>query len=305
MKIVRMRDSGPGGPLAIGAGIFGLARAVPGDTEVIVASYYLTAYAAWLAKRKVRKARLFHVIQGYEPNYFRQKDRPRQWMSYYLARGSYRLPLRKTAVSSWLAERLAADGCRDLAVIPNGVDRAVFRPDPAGRKAAESLIMTVGHRRPNRGYGDFIAALNLLRRKRRDFRVLALGLDRGAETRGDVPFETFTPRDDEELAAAYRSALMFVSCSHEEGFGLTPLEAMSCGTAVVTTDSGGVRAFARDRENCLMAPVGDVPRIAAAMERLLDDEPLRAGLIARGLETAEVLNWAKIGRQYEREFSKE
>lgn len=303
VAVLRSPRFGRGGMLAVGPRILGLARAIPADSDVIVASYYLTAYAAWLARLRARRARLFHVIQGYEPNYFRQQGRRRQWVSFLLARASYKLPLRKTVVSPWLAEKLAAEGHPNLPVIPNGIDRAVFGAAPAGRAPGDPLIMTVGHWRPNRGYGDFLAAVDLLRRRRKDFGILALGADSGTPPRGDIGFAGLTPRDDGELAAAYRSSLMFVSCSHEEGFGLTPLEAMSCGTAVVTTDSGGVRAFARDGENCLLVPVGDVARIGAAMERLLDDESLRARLVAGGLRTAEEFDWAGIGRRYERAFA--
>ena len=56
------------------------------------------------------------------------------------------------------------------------------------------------------------------------------------------------------LAELYSSADIFLFTSYAESFGLPPLEAMACGTTVVTTDCKGNRDYAIGEYNCLIRP---------------------------------------------------
>ena len=56
------------------------------------------------------------------------------------------------------------------------------------------------------------------------------------------------------------------------------LEAMACGTPVVTCPVGGIPAVARDGRNALFVQPGDIEGLAAAIERLLDDDALREAM---------------------------
>jgi len=60
------------------------------------------------------------------------------------------------------------------------------------------------------------------------------------------------------------------------------MEAMACGTALVTYDNGGSRDYAKDGETALVAPRRDVAALAAALGRLLEDPALRARLASAG-----------------------
>jgi len=92
--------------------------------------------------------------------------------------------------------------------------------------------------------------------------------------------------DRRTLAELYASTDVFVSGSWYEGFALPPLEAMAIGTAVVTTDSGGVREYARHGYNCLMVPPRDHRAIAEAVLALLRQPDLRRRLGENGRRTA-------------------
>jgi glycosyltransferase involved in cell wall biosynthesis len=61
---------------------------------------------------------------------------------------------------------------------------------------------------------------------------------------------------------------------------------MACGAAVILTDCGGVREYARDGENCLVVPTRDAPGLARAIERVVSDGDLRAHLVRAGRATA-------------------
>jgi glycosyltransferase involved in cell wall biosynthesis len=96
------------------------------------------------------------------------------------------------------------------------------------------------------------------------------------------------------LARYLREASVYVGTSRYESFPLPPLEAMASGTPVVSTSNGGILAYARDGENCLLAPVDDAETLLGAVRRVLDDSTLAAELTAGGLRTAADHDWPSI-----------
>jgi glycosyltransferase involved in cell wall biosynthesis len=96
---------------------------------------------------------------------------------------------------------------------------------------------------------------------------------------------------DAELRALYENALCLIFPSRYEGFGLPPLEAMTCGCPVVAAHAGAVP------EVCAEAALWFDPlrpeTLAEALERLLDEEGLAAGMRAAGLKRAALYTWEK------------
>jgi glycosyltransferase involved in cell wall biosynthesis len=96
------------------------------------------------------------------------------------------------------------------------------------------------------------------------------------------------PRD--QLRAEYLAADALVFPSEwEEPFGLVPLEAMACGTPVVSTRQGGAAEFLAHDDNCLAFTPRDVAGLATAITRLAEDSTLRTRLVSGGLQTAQRL----------------
>ena len=104
-----------------------------------------------------------------------------------------------------------------------------------------------------------------------------------------VRFLGFQPQ--ETLASVYRLSGAFVFPSLYEGFGLPPLEAMACGTPVVTSNVSSLPEIAGDA--ALLVDPYDVDAIAGAMLQVFADRPLRDSLIARGLARARQFSWAE------------
>jgi glycosyltransferase involved in cell wall biosynthesis len=103
-----------------------------------------------------------------------------------------------------------------------------------------------------------------------------------------VRFLGFQPQ--ETLASFYRLASVFVFPSLYEGFGLPPLEAMACGTPVVTSNVSSLPEVAGDA--ALLVDPYDVDAIAEAIRQALGDQELRGRLIARGQTRARQFSWA-------------
>ena len=104
-----------------------------------------------------------------------------------------------------------------------------------------------------------------------------------------VRFLGFQPYDT--LAVFYRLARAFVFPSLYEGFGLPPLEAMACGTPVVTSNVSSLPEVAGGA--AILVDPYDADSIADGITRAVTDEALRAELIARGLARARDFSWTQ------------
>jgi glycosyltransferase involved in cell wall biosynthesis len=107
------------------------------------------------------------------------------------------------------------------------------------------------------------------------------------DLRSRVRLTGFVP--DADLAALYSGARAFVYPSLYEGFGLPVLEAMQCGTPVVTSDTSSMPEVAGDAAVCV--PPGDGDALYHALHRLVSDDAWAAQLGRRGRERSRRYSW--------------
>ncbi len=216
----------------------------------------------------------------------------------------------------WLMRRversMLAPAIVESRVIPNGVDLTVFRPADkmAARKAlgidpdARILLCAASGLRQNE-FKDFemieAAVRSLDGSEQESIVLLVLGEDGHPERMGDVevrfvPFEA----NPEAVARWFQASDIYLHAARAETFPLTVLEALACGVPVVATAVGGIpeqikssEVFAGDRQGHareagtgILIPPGDVGAMARAVDRLLEDEPLRRRLGENAAEDA-------------------
>jgi glycosyltransferase involved in cell wall biosynthesis len=113
------------------------------------------------------------------------------------------------------------------------------------------------------------------------------GLDERVRLAGYVP--------DEDLPILYRQAAAFVYPSLYEGFGLPPLEAMACGTPVITSNLSSIPEVVGDA--AMLIDPYNTAEIAQAIASVLKNEGLRDNLRTSGLARSRLFNWDKTARE--------
>jgi glycosyltransferase involved in cell wall biosynthesis len=213
----------------------------------------------------------FYLVQHYESLYHGDPAR---------VDATYRLPLAKIVISTWLRDLLRERFGAEAEVLVTPVDRDLFhRVEVAGTTAGPRVLM-LHHAYAWKGVADGLAAVARARLRVPGLRLVGFGV---RPPRGRMPYDEFHANPPQSaLAALYSGCEIYLCPSWDEGLGMPSMEAMACGAALVTYDNGGCRDYARDGETALVAPRRNVDALAAALARLATDGALRARLAAAG-----------------------
>jgi glycosyltransferase involved in cell wall biosynthesis len=195
----------------------------------------------------------------------------------------------------------------NIEVIYNGKNES-FRPLNS-RKIGEvrekyelpsRFILSVGGLHPIKNIPRMLEAYHLALKNGLEHKLVMVGgsMDRSEEIfqiikvlglEGHVIFTGVVPDDD--LVGLYNAADLFLYPCLYAGFGLPPLEAMACGTPVITSCNSSLPEIVGDAAK-LVNPY-DTEKLAASINRILSDDGMMKTLIKNGLKRAEMFNWKK------------
>jgi glycosyltransferase involved in cell wall biosynthesis len=205
------------------------------------------------------------------------------------------------AVSHSTADDLVARGMqRDrIAVITNGVDLDLYRPDPMVARFAEPTILYLGRLKRYKRVDLVIRAMHRLRAKGVTAKLIIAG------TGDDAPrlralIEELDLADVVQMAGfvsqerkleLFRRTWVHAFTSPKEGWGISNLEAAACGTPTVASDSPGLRESVVHGRTGYLVPHADVDAIAARLGEVLKDPELRDRLGRQARDFAEGYSW--------------
>lgn len=232
-------------------------------------------------------------------------DRPEN--SSYLKRFYYRLIMRRAArnafrvltVSEFSRQRIinwAGLAPERVVNVGNGVD-AAYHPGVQAYLPGYPYLLCVGNRKAHKNEARVVEAFARAEISR-DIRLLFTGepsadltrLARGQAVSERIIFFGGVP--EAELPGIYRGAMVLLFPSLYEGFGLPVIEAMACGTPVLTANATALPEVAGDA--ALLVDPLSVSQIARGIEQLCGDEILRQELRRKGLAQAARFSWEDV-----------
>jgi glycosyltransferase involved in cell wall biosynthesis len=164
----------------------------------------------------------------------------------------------------------------------------------------DNIILYVGSVKPHKNVGTLLKVFELLRTWDVPHQLVICGRwdSKEDDLKGSVKgryIRYLGEVPSKDLAVLYSMADALVHLSLYEGFGLTVLEAMQCGTPVVCSDRSSLPEVAGDA--AFMVSPDDVRKTADILYNVIMSKELREGLIERGIERARSFSWARAARE--------
>jgi glycosyltransferase involved in cell wall biosynthesis len=234
------------------------------------------------------------------------------WLFASLRRNVLKHAISVTAPAAGLKELSEKIDPIPVAIIPNGVDTRVYRPE-RGRDMSEIVLLSVGRLHPQKSP---IRVLEIVRAIRQDGGlparavVIGDGPERGRaehyvhEHHLDKVVQFAGWLDRSEVALAYRSATFLIQLSSYEGMSNVILEALSSGLPVVTSRIPGNVDLVLDQQNGLLFSINESCEIIAAEIVRLWKSPARWQRMSNSARTSvtDKYDWQVIAVSYERLF---
>ena len=260
------------------------------------------------------------VVTIYDLSFMRYPDAFKPFNRWYLRTFTANSVKRARAVIA-ISESTRQDVINFLGVSPEKVHTiycgadASFRPLPqtevsafkSANKLPDNFVLYLGTLEPRKNIDGLIRAYAKWRDE--DDNVLPLMLAGGKgwyynqifelvealNLTESIRFPGYIPQN--QLPLWYNAATLFAYPSHFEGFGLPVLEAMACGTPVITSTASSLPEVAGTDGTAKLVEPDDIDTLAATLSRVAHNADLRAEMSKKGIERATTFNWQKNARQ--------
>ena len=182
--------------------------------------------------------------------------------------------------------------------------RGYWRTSALNTDLPQDFILNVGVVEPRKNLTLFLKSYQQLRFQGISLPLVIVGglgwmyedVFRLAESLGikeQVHFTGYVPNHD--LPIVYNLSRVFVYPSIYEGFGLPPLEAMACGTPVITTAVSSMPEHVGDAG--ILIPPQDEKALTNALQKLINNSTLQEELSSKGLERASQFTWKRTAQE--------
>lgn len=233
---------------------------------------------------------LGYYVQDYEPYFY-----PNGTREYQSAKKSYSLIPEMVCITKteWNRDEVLKQTGIECHVTGPSVDVDIFRPRVRSSAAWPNRPLRIGAmirpsspRRNGQGHLDVLREIS--KQHRENIEIIIFGVDpHDPEFQSllrDFPFINIGLQTSKQLALVFNELDIFVDFSTYQAMGLTAMEAMACGTAVIVPSKGGASSFANHEQNALVVETTSYSDCVASLQRLIVDAELRSRLQQTALQ---------------------
>jgi glycosyltransferase involved in cell wall biosynthesis len=230
------------------------------DADVVIATWWETA--EWLEKIHIKKGKKIYFIQGHEVFDYIPIDR---------AIATYKTSMHKIVVSSWLKSIIETKyGNNNIDLVYNAAEKDKFNFKERNKQRSPTVGFLVNDSSV-KGLDIAIKVVDKLKDLFPTLIVLTFGATLVSIPKSDFKSLNFTLLPSpEKISEIYHSCDIWISTSRSEGFNLTVMEAMSCGTPVVCTKTGWPLEAIKQKENGVIVDIDDVNALVEGASWILN-----------------------------------
>lgn len=231
----------------------------------------------------------YYFIQGYEN--WNESDE--------YVKETYKLDLIKIVVANWLKKIVDKYSNHESYLISNPIDFNDFYLYNPIENRNDPIITCLYHSGAHKGVKDLLKALIIVKKRIPKLKVNFSGTPKRPDNLES--WINYTQNaSTEKLLHLYNEASIFACASINEGFGLTCVETMACGCALVSTKFDGVFEYAVNMENSLLSEAKDPEELAKNIIFLLENNIRRYEIARNGNNSVKNKNWPKAIEEFER-----
>ena len=197
--------------------------------------------------------------------------------------------------SQWLADCVKESFLSEypVQVIPNGIDLSVFCPAEEEKNEAGHTVLGVSYAWNDKKGLDVIVSLR--ERLGDEFKMILVGTDEHVDRKlPEGIVSVHRTQNQRELAELYRGADVFINPTREDNLPTVNMEALACGTPVITFDTGGSPEVP-DQTCGIVVPKNDVAAMEQQIRRVCTEKPFSR---QQCLERAKIFDESNCIRQY-------
>lgn len=261
------------------------------DGDIFVgAGSILTQYINHL---DIKKGKIINFVQDFE-----------NWeLSNEEVYDTYRLNICHITISKYLYQLVCQfANAQNVYYVPNGINIEIYRLKVPIEKRKPHSIITLYHESNRKGVQYALEAIEKLIIKYPDIQVNMFGTPerpRGLNTKINY-IQNATPN---QVCDLYNESAVSLCASLQEGFGLTGMESMACGCALITTNTGGVNDYAKDSETAIFVEKQNVKDIEEKISYLFEHHDERICIAKRGRDNiVDNFSYEKSAEKLERIF---
>ena len=213
-----------------------------------------------------------------------------------------RLPAFIYTVSQYSADKIKEIYGKDASIIYNALETSIFYPRKEEKQKEETSITIVGSEDFKfKNIGEILEVIRLLKR---NYKIKLNWITQNNPKINEEGKDAIVNPQQKVIGEILRNTDIYICNSEYEAFGLPTLEAMTCGAAVITTDTGGMRDFVQNGINALVINHHDKDDMKEKIEMLINDKKLIHKIAENGMKTALKFNWDNSIINMEKYFRK-